>query len=474
MKIKEAIEENKEWFEEMFDTIIPWEDQFVAVDKLVWVRCRGLPLKLWNTDCFKHIAALLGTLIEVDEATLALEELEYARFKIRVSVGCEAKITSYMKINEVLYQVSVEEECTVPDYKLYQCHWSDVSESMETEAASIASNASERSGSRDYEDGGKEVEENQMAEMSIVQPPLVQGHRRSEPIVPDGGGVSFLDRPLGPFSAPIFSTIIGRENLGSKTPTTLSRADVDKRFGPSETAQEGELSATYKGWEGRCRSKNHNEALSKSGPVVCGEEKLWNGSPGSLIFFENLRDLDESEQGGQIGIGKATPHHEKARNGAITAPLPISLEATEESRRNSLRTRRTEAKGVEGSTFQALTEVEENEGGGEDHVSYNSVSRVEDSLRESQEREANQPPKQLSLFVTKNKQKQSHFQSDSKSNRIKDSYFLFGKQRKKGNHLTVDEVDNQKRQVHNSCATNSSATLERRVFWVGESSKNSK
>ena len=38
LKIKEAIEENKEWFEEMFETIIPWEEQFVAVDKLVWVR----------------------------------------------------------------------------------------------------------------------------------------------------------------------------------------------------------------------------------------------------------------------------------------------------------------------------------------------------------------------------------------------------------------------------------------------------
>jgi len=115
MTIKEAIEENKDWFEEMFD--------FVWVrSNDVWVRCRGLPLKLWNYDCFKHITALLGTLIEVDEATLALEEMEYARFRIRVSVGCEAKITSYMKINNVLYQVSVEEERTVPNYKLCQCH----------------------------------------------------------------------------------------------------------------------------------------------------------------------------------------------------------------------------------------------------------------------------------------------------------------------------------------------------------------
>jgi len=48
-KVKETIEENKEWYKDLFDTIIPWEDQFVAVDKLIWVRCRGLPLKLLNT-----------------------------------------------------------------------------------------------------------------------------------------------------------------------------------------------------------------------------------------------------------------------------------------------------------------------------------------------------------------------------------------------------------------------------------------
>ncbi|KAL9315871.1 hypothetical protein ACSQ67_016872 [Phaseolus vulgaris] len=87
MKINEAIKENKEWFEELFDTIIPWEEQFVAVDKLVWVRCEGLPPKLWNSDRFKHIVALSGTLVEIDEATLALEELEYARFKIEFRWG---------------------------------------------------------------------------------------------------------------------------------------------------------------------------------------------------------------------------------------------------------------------------------------------------------------------------------------------------------------------------------------------------
>lgn len=32
----------------------------------------------------RKVAGLLGTLVEVDKATLELEELEYARFSIRV------------------------------------------------------------------------------------------------------------------------------------------------------------------------------------------------------------------------------------------------------------------------------------------------------------------------------------------------------------------------------------------------------
>jgi len=101
-----------------------------------------------------------------------------------------------------------------------------------------------------------------------------------------------------------------------------------------------------------------------------------------------------------------------------------------------------------------------------------SVSRVEDSLGESQE--ANQSTKQHFSVVAKNKHKQSQSQSDSKSNRIKDTYLPLGKQKKKGTQLIEDEVDYQKKQVHNSTPPNSSTTMDRRVFWVGESSKSSK
>ncbi|KAL9328241.1 hypothetical protein ACSQ67_003244 [Phaseolus vulgaris] len=61
----------------------------------------------------RSICTLLGTLVEVDEATLALDELEFARLRIRVTVGCEAKLTLYMKINETMYEIYLMEGYTV-------------------------------------------------------------------------------------------------------------------------------------------------------------------------------------------------------------------------------------------------------------------------------------------------------------------------------------------------------------------------
>jgi len=99
---------------------------------------------------------------------------------------------------------------------------------------------------------------------------------------------------------------------------------------------------------------------------------------------------------------------------------------------------------------------------------------VEDSLGVSQDGEAFESHTQQAFEVSKNKQKERQSQSVSRSSRIKDTYFPFGKQSKKGTHLFGDEADKQKKQINISTTTNSSATTERRVFWVGESSKDCK
>ena len=470
LKIKDAIKENKECFEDLFDTIIPWEENFVAVDNLVWVRCRGLPLKLWNYDCFKHIAALLGTLIEVDEETLALEELEYARFRIRVTVGCEAKITSYMKINEVLYQVSVEEECTIPYYKLFQCHWNEDSKGFEIEADSITSNASVRSGSRDFEEGSKVVEEKSMAEVSMEPPPAVQGCRKSKRIAPLSCCKPLMARTTGPISAPILRSVIGKENLGSDRPTTLRTANVGKRCGLSDIAQCVENKVTYATEEGRCRSKNLKQAFSKLGLVGCKKELLWNGLSGSPVNSEFFYELHKTDQGGQQGSDSSTTRHVNTGNGAATAltinPLevmgerrrkhPCKLKMTVQGAAVPIDEESTSAKmenaGENASTSAKVKVMKEGEHAQTSgkvvkegkHDPTNSISRVEDSLCVTQIGEAYQSPFQHDSVEMKNKHTHIQFQSGLSLSRISDTYVPFEKPANKGYQLFADDMDNQK------------------------------
>jgi len=115
---------------------------------------------------------------------MTLDEIKYARFKVRVLVGCEAKITNYMRINEELYKILVEEEFTIPEHKLCQCHWGETFDGAETDDDSIASHASVRSGNGAFEDARKFVEEELMVEMSNAPSPFVQDRRRLEPSLP--------------------------------------------------------------------------------------------------------------------------------------------------------------------------------------------------------------------------------------------------------------------------------------------------
>jgi len=85
--IGKLIEKNKDWFAGMFVSILPWDESFAVNERYAWVRCRGLPLQLWSNQCFESIRALVGKVVEVDQATLAREVLEYVRFRDRIPAG---------------------------------------------------------------------------------------------------------------------------------------------------------------------------------------------------------------------------------------------------------------------------------------------------------------------------------------------------------------------------------------------------
>ena len=120
--IKKTIEENKEWFESIFESINPWEKDFMVSKKFVWARIRGMPLNLWSRHSLESIVYMVRTLVEIDKDTLEIKELEYARVLIKLHVAREVRWTNCMKVNETLCQIAIEEE---PVNKVKRCHFGE-------------------------------------------------------------------------------------------------------------------------------------------------------------------------------------------------------------------------------------------------------------------------------------------------------------------------------------------------------------
>jgi len=62
VNLKDIITKNKECMMELFEVLEPWCDKPPRGNKVVWSRCRGLPLNLWTLECFRYIARYVGPL----------------------------------------------------------------------------------------------------------------------------------------------------------------------------------------------------------------------------------------------------------------------------------------------------------------------------------------------------------------------------------------------------------------------------
>jgi len=61
-KMKDFVEANNEGLSEIFELLEPWNENLPKGNKIVWTRCRGLPLHLWSLDCFRQVAGIVGML----------------------------------------------------------------------------------------------------------------------------------------------------------------------------------------------------------------------------------------------------------------------------------------------------------------------------------------------------------------------------------------------------------------------------
>ncbi|KAL9276665.1 hypothetical protein ACSQ67_025775 [Phaseolus vulgaris] len=69
--------------------------------------------------CFERVAAHVGSPVDIDGATSEFEDLEFARLKVRTTVGRDIHPVVDMKINDILCRIVLEEE--TPSYNTCRC-----------------------------------------------------------------------------------------------------------------------------------------------------------------------------------------------------------------------------------------------------------------------------------------------------------------------------------------------------------------
>ena len=111
--VSEMVEENKEWLSKFFIAIEPWSPDLMPGKRLVWLRCLGIPINIWNKEGIGKVAARFGEVVMVAESSLKLDNIQYARALVRTASHKPIDAFMKMKVNRSMYNVRVFEEVVV-------------------------------------------------------------------------------------------------------------------------------------------------------------------------------------------------------------------------------------------------------------------------------------------------------------------------------------------------------------------------
>ncbi|OIV92346.1 hypothetical protein TanjilG_10556, partial [Lupinus angustifolius] len=107
------IQKERNWSYPMFKSFCPWSQSFKVNERLMWVKCFGVPIQAWSEEFFRLIAAPLGTFVMLDDATREMNRLDVGGFLVLTDLVCSVDLSQKVRVDGVEFIVRLVESFEV-------------------------------------------------------------------------------------------------------------------------------------------------------------------------------------------------------------------------------------------------------------------------------------------------------------------------------------------------------------------------
>lgn len=112
--ISAFLSDDGDWMRDKFSDLRRWSPAEADNERVVWLRCHGVPIHVWNEDFFAALARKFGDFLGTDEPTSKKDSMDVARIKIRTRVYDVFNMVVVVNINGSLYNIKMVEEWCGP------------------------------------------------------------------------------------------------------------------------------------------------------------------------------------------------------------------------------------------------------------------------------------------------------------------------------------------------------------------------
>ncbi|CAL5327246.1 unnamed protein product [Camellia sinensis] len=176
------------WIKEWSDSIKEWKQSMVLdQERLVWLSCYGVPPKLWSFNTFSCIGKFWGKVVELDDDTLHLNNLQCG--EIRIATSCMESINCTVDLNckGILYPVKIcEKQIVISKVVMTKCN----SHSQQRDRADLSSHREENVLSSNKEEEDLSI---RMVSLQAVQRGDVVGGQKAVNLATREVGTAHVD-----------------------------------------------------------------------------------------------------------------------------------------------------------------------------------------------------------------------------------------------------------------------------------------